>query len=243
MFLKAENVTITFGGVNANKNVNVTFEKGQIVGLIGPNGAGKSTFFKAVIGFNRVASGHIYFKGEEITNQDPYKICRKGISTTFQKAQAFPDMTLEESVRVGAYCRIKNKKEAIAKAQEMIDFVGLTGKEKAKISKLNMYDRKKAELAAALATQPELLLLDELFAGLVPSEVELILKYVKKVSEELGITLLIVEHVLRVVMSLCDKVFVLENGQIIANGSPEEVANNPKVIKAYLGGDSNVAAG
>ena len=113
MFLKAENVTITFGGVNANQNVNVEFEKGQIVGLIGPNGAGKSTFFKAVIGFNTVASGHIYFKGEEITNQDPYKICRKGISTTFQKAQAFPQMTLEESVRVGAYCHIKNKKEDV----------------------------------------------------------------------------------------------------------------------------------
>ena len=152
-------------------------------------------------------------------------------------------MTLEESVCVGAYCRIKSKTEALAKAQKMIDFVGLTGKEKAKISQLNMYDRKKSELAAALATDPELLLLDELFAGLVPSEVELILEYVRKVAEELGITLLIIEHVLKVVMSLCDEIFVLETGKIIAHGTPAEVANDPVVIKAYLGGESSVVAG
>ena len=241
MFFKLENSTIAFGGLVANKNVTAEVEKGQIVGLIGPNGAGKSTMFKSISGFNKIDSGTIRFKDRDITKLGPVEVCRAGIACTFQKAQSFAGMTLEESVLVGANLRRKRKKDALPFAHEMIRFVGLEGKEQVKIPRLNMFERKKAELAAALATEPEMLLLDELFAGLVPTEVEMMLELVKKVNGELGIALFIVEHVLRVIMSLCEKVYVLEYGEIIASGSPQVISSDERVIKAYLGEDYDVA--
>jgi branched-chain amino acid transport system ATP-binding protein len=235
--LKIENATTRFGGLLANDHLNMTIEKGCLVGLIGPNGAGKSTIFKSIVGFNHLSEGAIYFNGKRISGKETYKICRMGITCTFQYAQLFTNVTLEESVLLGAYCREHNKKKALAVAGEMIAFVGLAGKEKSLIARLNMFERKKAELAAALATNPELLLLDELFAGLVSTEVENMLRLIKRINNEWGVTFFIVEHVLRVIMSLCSKIYVLEYGRLIAEGDPLSVTNNPEVIKAYLGED------
>jgi branched-chain amino acid transport system ATP-binding protein len=237
MFLQIDNATIRFGGLAANDHLTMTIEEGSIVGLIGPNGAGKSTIFKSITGFNRLNEGAIYFKGEKISGKETYKICKMGITCTFQQAQLFTRITLEESVLLGAYCREHNKKKALVIAREMIEFVGLAGKEDRLISQLNMFERKRAELAACLATKPELLLLDELFAGLVPTEVESMLTLVRHISSEKKVTLFIVEHVLRVIMNLCTKIYVLEYGRLIAEGNPQSVTNNPEVIKAYLGED------
>jgi branched-chain amino acid transport system ATP-binding protein len=237
MLLKVENATTRFGGLVANDHLNMEIEKGGIVGLIGPNGAGKSTIFKSIVGFNPLSEGEIYFNGVPISRKVTHKICRMGITCTFQHAQLFTNITLEESVLMGAYCHRKIKRHAMVLAREMIDFVGLAGKETFRISRLNMFERKKAELAAALATNPQLLLLDELFAGLVSAEIGQMLDLVRRVHAERGVSLFIVEHVLRVIMSLCTKIYVLEYGHIIAEGDPRSVTNNPLVIKAYLGED------
>lgn len=241
MQLQLSNCVKRFGGLVANNKITLHVDKGERIGLIGPNGSGKSTCFKSIGGFNKIDEGTITYEGTNITNLEPYQICKEGIACTFQKAQSFLNMTLEESVLVGAYNRIHDKKKALKKAHEMIDFVGLSGKEKVYISKLNMYDRKRSELAAALATEPGLLLIDELFAGLVPVEVSDMIHYIRRVNEELGISLFIVEHVLRVIMNLCHRVYVLENGTLIADGTPDEVSSNPEVIRAYLGEDYRAA--
>jgi branched-chain amino acid transport system ATP-binding protein len=237
MLLKIENATTRFGGLVANDHLNMEIEKGSIVGLIGPNGAGKSTIFKSITGFNRLSEGEIYFNGLPISRRVTHRICRLGITCTFQHAQLFTNISLQESVLMGAYCRTKTRRQALPLAGEMIDFVGLAGKENFRINKLNMFERKRAELAVAMATIPELLLLDELFAGLVPTEVEQMLALVRRVHDERGISLFIVEHVLRVIMSICTKIYVLEYGHLIAEGDPRSVTNNPLVIKAYLGED------
>ncbi|GHT77018.1 ABC transporter ATP-binding protein [Spirochaetia bacterium] len=242
MLLEIKDATTRFGGLVANDHLNMNIEKGSIVGLIGPNGAGKSTIFKSVVGFNRLTEGEIYFKGKRINNRETYRICRMGITCTFQHAQLFAKLKLEESVLMGAYCHEHTKRKALDIAHDMIAFVGLAGKEHIRISKLNMFERKQVELAAALATNPELLLLDELFAGLVPTEVENMLALVKRINREKGITLFIVEHVLRVIMSLCSKIYVLEYGRLIAEGDAESVTKNPEVIKAYLGEDYDAAS-
>lgn len=240
-YFQTRNLSVGYNGRALIRDINIGVRRGEIVSLIGPNGAGKSTMFKSISGFNKIDSGTIRFKDRDITKLGPVEVCRAGIACTFQKAQSFAGMTLEESVLVGAYLRRKRKKDALPFAHEMIRFVGLEGKEQVKIPRLNMFERKKAELAAALATEPEMLLLDELFAGLVPTEVEMMLELVKKVNGELGIALFIVEHVLRVIMSLCEKVYVLEYGEIIASGSPQVISSDERVIKAYLGEDYDVA--
>jgi branched-chain amino acid transport system ATP-binding protein len=241
MLLTVENATIRFGGLVANDHLNMNIEKGGIVGLIGPNGAGKSTIFKSIVGFNTLSEGEIYVNGTPVSRKTTHAICRLGITCTFQQAQLFTNISLEESVLMGAYCHKKVKKHALLLAREMIDFVGLTEKKGFTISRLNMFERKKAELAAALATSPQLLLLDELFAGLVPTEIGQMLDLVRRVHDERGVSLFIVEHVLRVIMSLCTKIYVLEYGHIIAEGDPRSVTNNPLVIKAYLGEDYDAA--
>ena len=173
--LKVEGLTKYYRGLAANENIDLQITEGQIVGLIGPNGAGKSTLFKMISGFNSADRGKIFFEGREIQNKEPYKISRQGIASTFQHAQMFPNLQLLEAVMAGAYGNGKNKSEARRIALEKIRFVGLEGKEAVVSSKLNMFERKKAELAAALAIEPKLILLDELFAGLVPSEVPLMI--------------------------------------------------------------------
>jgi branched-chain amino acid transport system ATP-binding protein len=241
MFFKIDKVTKSFGGLVANSDINVDIGPAEIVGLIGPNGSGKSTLFKTIMGFHTADCGTITFLDKSITQFSPFEICRAGISCTFQTAQLFSGLTLEESVLVGAYCRNKQKRQALKTAWRMIDFVGLSGKEKVLISKLNILERKKAELASTLATEPKLLLLDELFPGLLPTEVELMLSQVKKVNEEFGTSLFIVEHVLRVIMGLCTKIYVLDNGKLIADGTPKEITSSELVIEAYLGTEYHAA--
>lgn len=243
MFFKIDNATKRFGGLEANKNVTIEIDKRQIVGLIGPNGAGKSTIFKSINGFNRIDEGEIYFNDRPISKLKTHEVCRLGIACTFQHAQLFQELSLEESVLLGAYCREKDKEKALKIAREKIAFVGLAGLETRRVSRLNMYQRKRAELAAALATSPELLLLDELFAGLVATEVEDMVGLVGRVNKELGVTLFIVEHVLKVIMNMCEKIYVLDHGQLIACGNAQEVSSNPTVITAYLGGDDNAITG
>jgi len=237
MLLEVQNLTKTFGGVCANDNVSLNIGRNQIVGLIGPNGAGKSTFFKSILGYNRIDTGKINFLGEDISNFPTHKINKLGIASTFQNAQLFRGLSLGESVLVGAYCHEKNKQRALSISREMLAFVGLSGKEQTPISKLNMFERKNAELAAALATRPKLLLLDELFAGLVQNEVNLMLEKIYQIRSNYDVAIFIIEHVLKVIMTICEKVYVLNYGELISAGSPSEVSSDPGVITAYLGDD------
>lgn len=241
MLLSIEKLTKVYGGLKANDNVDLHVEEGEIVGLIGPNGAGKSTLFQAVGGFVTPTAGKIFFEGKDITKMSPTGVCARGIACTFQHAQLFPGISMLESVMIGAYCRTKSKSQAKKAALELIEFCGLSGKEQRMISSLNMYDRKVLELTAALATKPKLLLLDELFAGLTSTEVSTMIELIKKICGEFHPSILVVEHVLKVVVSICARTYVLDYGKIIAEGPSAELFENPLVIKAYLGEENNVA--
>lgn len=241
LLLKVENVSKSIGGVMANDNVTIEVEKGTITGVIGPNGSGKSTLFQSINGFGRIDKGEIYLNGIPISRKKPFKIARMGIASTFQQAQLFAGMTLEESVLLGAYCHESKKAKALAIAAEKIDFVGLTAHKQSMVKLLNAFERKKAELAAALAIQPQLLLLDELFAGLVPAEVEEMLVLVKRIQKECNVTLLIIEHVPQVIIQLCGKVYVMQSGKVAAVGTVEEMTQNAEVIRIYLGEDYGIS--
>lgn len=235
MLFRAEKITKRYGGLVANCGISLEIEPGGISGLIGPNGAGKSTFFKIVSGVIKPSSGRLYFKGEDITDKKVHQFCGRGIACTFQHGKIFPGLSLFDSVLIGAYNRCVNKKTASEHALRVIDYVGLGGNEEEKITGLNMFDRKKAELAMALATQPEFLLLDELFAGCTPVEAENLSALLRRINSEMKITIFIIEHVMKVIMRLCDRVIVLENGRLIASGTPAEVQQSKRVLTAYLG--------
>jgi len=237
VFFEIDGITKSFGGLVANNNISLQIEKGEIVGLIGPNGAGKSTLFKTVSGFIVPDKGKIIFKDRDITGHKPHQVCKAGLACTFQDTKSFSKFEMFETILVGAYCKYTSKKKAIECARKVIDFIGLNGKENQPIEKMNMFDRKKVVLAASLATEPEMLLLDELFAGCTPTEVTELLELLIRVNKELGITLFIIEHVLKVIMSACQKVCVLDYGEVIGIGSPQEIVKNKKVITAYLGED------
>jgi branched-chain amino acid transport system ATP-binding protein len=207
------------------------------VGLIGPNGAGKSTLFKTISGYVIPDSGCVMFRGVKISGMPPHYVCEAGVACTFQDAKNFPKLEMFETILAGAYCRHRRKRGAVERARYVIDFTGLGGKEKRITGGLNMFDRKKLELAAALATEPELLLLDELFAGCTPTEVVELLELLKRINRELGVTLFIIEHVLKVIMSACQKVVVLDYGEVIDAGTPDEIVKSKKVVAAYLGED------
>jgi len=232
--LRAQSVTKSFGGLVAVRNFSMEVGEGEIVGLIGPNGAGKTTFLNVVTGFLKPDSGRVFFMGEDITGLPPHKICIKGVARTFQLIKPFSKMTILDAIAAGALVRVRSKVEAYRRAQEIIEFLRLRNPKRL-CGSLNVVEEKLVELGRALATKPKLLLLDEIAAGLRPSEIEEMKKTLKLIRDEFGLSLVVVEHVMPLVMGVSDRVVVMSSGSKIAEGRPEEVASNPKVITIYLG--------
>jgi branched-chain amino acid transport system ATP-binding protein len=232
--LQIREVSKLFGGLTALLAVSYSVEKGEILGLIGPNGAGKTTLFNVVNGFYPPSKGEVLFKGDRISHLQPYQICRRGIGRTFQVVRPLQRMTALDNVIASSFLRAKDKAGAEKIAFEALEFVGLIEDRNLMSKGLPLGKRKKLEIARALATQPDMLLLDESFAGLNPFEQNELIDIIRKVKAK-GITIMIIEHHMKVIMSLSDRVVVLNYGEKIAEGTPKEIGNNPLVIEAYLG--------
>ena len=232
--LKTSKLTKRFGNLIAVNQVDLEIKKGEIIGLIGPNGAGKTTFFNLITGLETPDNGQVFFKGINITAMPPYKICKLGMSRTFQVTKSFTEMSVEEAIRVGAYNR-RGEKEVQNKVDWVIKFFELEDIRDYKCSDLGLASLRKVEVARAAATEPELLLLDEVGAGLTAAELLRLMSELKRLNAETKITLCVVEHVMQVVMGLCERIFVLDAGELIAKGIPSEISNNQRVIEAYLG--------
>jgi branched-chain amino acid transport system ATP-binding protein len=234
MILEVKGLTKNFGGLMAVKDINFYVQRGEILGLIGPNGAGKTTIFNMIGGFFKPTKGTVYFKGIDITNLSPPKICKLGITRTFQLVKPLYQLTVLENVMVGAFVRVRDPMEAKKRAIKILEFTGQIDKKDMRAANLSHGDRKKLEISKALATQPELLLLDECMAGLNPHEVSDAIEIIKRIRES-GVTLIVIEHVMKAIMSISDRIIVLNHGEKIMEGTPDQVAVNPEVIKAYLG--------
>ncbi|MFB0505662.1 MAG: ATP-binding cassette domain-containing protein [Thermodesulfobacteriota bacterium] len=232
---QVHSLTKYFGGLAAVKDVSFEIKKGEILGLIGPNGAGKTTIFNLITGFLSTDSGKIEFRGEEITGlKPPHKVCLNHIGRTFQLVKPFNNMTVLENVMVGAFSRVRRASEARKEATKVLDFIGLLRQRDSLASSLTIADRKRLELGKALATKPELLLLDEVVAGLNPRETEEIISIIRAISRQ-GITLFIIEHVMKAIMTLSHRIVVLHHGEKIAEGTPAEISRDKRVVDAYLG--------
>jgi branched-chain amino acid transport system ATP-binding protein len=233
-FLDVKKVSRFFGGLSALTNVSFEVNKGDIVGLIGPNGAGKTTLFNVVNGFYKPSKGEVFFRDRTISGLKPHQICQQGIARTFQVVKPLQRMSVFDNVLASAFLRTASRVEAAELALDILQFTGLS-EERNTISKgLPLGMRKRLEIARALATQPELLLLDESFAGLNPTELNESIQIIRKIREK-GITIMIIEHHMKVIMSLSDRIVVLNYGEKIAEGTPQEIRHNPLVVEAYLG--------
>ncbi|WP_338664756.1 ABC transporter ATP-binding protein [Pararoseomonas sp. SCSIO 73927] len=232
--LRAEGLSRRFGGLLAVDNASLEVPEGGLIGLIGPNGAGKTTLFSLLSGFLAPSAGRVTFRGEDVTAEPPHRRAARGMARTFQIVQPFAGLTVRENISVGAYLRHAGRAEAIHIAEAVAQEVGLASMLDAQASALTVSGRKRLELARALATEPRLLLLDEVLAGLNPSEVRDIIPVIRGIRAR-GVTILMIEHVMQAVMNLCDHVHVLAGGRMIAAGAPREVTADPRVIEAYLG--------
>ena len=235
--LEIKALSKSFGGLMALFNLDFEVDEKEIVGLIGPNGSGKTTLFNAIMGSFRCDQGSILFRSQDITGLKPYQVCEKGIARTFQLTKPFNRMSCLENVMVGRSfgknpaCGIK---EARREAGDILKFVGLEGKQQVPASALNLIERRRLELARALATRPQLLLLDEIMGGLNPMEIEMAVGLIRQINRS-GVTMVIVEHVMKALLGISERVVVLDAGQKIAEGPPKEIVQNQDVIKAYFG--------
>lgn len=250
VILETRDLNMRFGGLLAVSDFSAVFPRGSITGLIGPNGAGKTTCFNMITGFYKPTSGQVVFHGEEVQGRPPHALCRAGIARTFQNIRLFNNETVLENVMIGRHLRQKTnwlqtlvftpasrreEKEIRARCMELLDVVGLADLAGEKAASLPYGAQRRLEIARALATEPSFLLLDEPAAGMNPQESEDLMGFVRTIREAFGLTILLIEHDMKVVMGICERLYVLDYGQTIAVGPPEAIRSDPKVITAYLG--------
>ncbi|MCA9913435.1 MAG: ABC transporter ATP-binding protein [Anaerolineae bacterium] len=233
--LTLEHVTKRFGGLVAVSDVSFTLEEGEVLGLIGPNGAGKTTLFNSISGAHTPEEGEIRFNGQDIKGVATHEVCRLGLARTFQIVKPFAALDVVDNVKVGAFLRYRNSRDAEAKAREVVEFVGLGADAHRPAKSLTTSGRKRLELARALATEPRLMLLDEVMAGLTPTESRKIVEVIRQIKEHYNLSLLVIEHVMQAIMSLSDRIAVLHHGELIAIDKPQVIASDDAVIEAYLG--------
>jgi len=234
--LEVEKLNKTFGGLIAVRDFDMSVEKGEIVGLIGPNGAGKTTLFNLVACFYPPDSGRIIFQGTDLAGMKPYQVCALGIARTFQLTKPFVNNTVLENVMVGAFSRASSARKARRKALEVLEAVEFSEYKDVLGQELTTADQKRLEFARSLATEPQLLLLDEAMAGLNPTEILHLLELLRRIRDR-GITLVVVEHDMKAVMSLCERIILMHRGEKLVEGTPQKVANDPQAIAAYLGAE------
>ncbi len=232
--LEVQHLTKDFGGLRAVDSLDLGIEEGEILGLIGPNGAGKSTVFNCVAGVYPPTRGHIYFRSEEISGRKPWDLCKHGLARTFQIVKPFASKSVLYNVMVGAFAITDKTNEAREKALGVLEYLNFEDRKDTRAGNLTIADRKRLEIARALATEPKLLLLDEVMAGLRPAEVDEMVAIIRRLRDQ-GVTIFVIEHIMRAIMALSDRVVVIQFGQKIAEGPPQQVAADENVIKAYLG--------
>jgi branched-chain amino acid transport system ATP-binding protein len=243
VMLQGEKITKRFGGLVAVSRLDFEIREGEVVGLIGPNGSGKTTLFNVISGLYKPEEGTLTFRGRRIEGRKPYELSRMGIGRTFQIVKPLLNMTVLENIAIGAlYGRegVKDMKSALVKSEEILHFTGLEKRKDVLAENLKLADRKRLEIARAMATRPEILLLDEVFAGLNETELDEAIRLVKGIQQKFGTTIFIIEHVLKAILKTCGRVMVINFGEKIAEGTPEEVTRNPGVIEAYLGNASGI---
>lgn len=241
--LQLKNVTKAFGGLVAVNDVTLSVKEGEIFGLIGPNGSGKTTIFNLINNYFPVTKGKIIFKGMDITGKETHEIARLGIGRTFQKVKPLKRLTVEENIMAAAFAHESTFEGARQVAREVLEFCHLMEQKDIIAGGLPIAGRKRLEIAKALATRPQLLLLDETAAGLNPSELDEAIEIIRAIRSDLGITIIIVEHIMKVIMNISDRIHAIAFGSTITEGTPAEVAAHPTVIKAYLGTDENLLGG
>lgn len=233
--LEVHNLTKNFGGLTANDNISFQVEKGDLIGIIGPNGAGKTTLFNCVAGLHPISSGQIIFDGKDITELKSHEVARLGMARTFQVYAASGDLSILENVMVGCFMRTSSTLAAKVKAKEILKEFKLERLSDYLLREIPVAAQKRVTMATAVGTQPKILLLDEVAAGLNPSEIDEIMGTIRSIHNKLAITVMLIEHVMELVMNVSDRVIVIDSGKKIAEGNPEDISNNPDVIKAYLG--------